>query len=146
MAALVVPGSSVSHPVPALSLAFLLVGAECRQRFQLFWLFFAESRFSCRFLMIFLTFKFISSHLLLPLLQSSLIAQLEPVCTSPRLNELSHCRLDRQPAPAPTLLSLTSCLQQPLVHAAVWSALPWCLCGQSEASHAASCVLFPEGS
>lgn len=66
-------------------------------------------------------------------------------CTSPRLDELSQRRLDRQPAPAPTLLShflpaTTSRARCCLVSVAMAP------CGQNEASHAASCVLFPEGS
>lgn len=48
--------------------------------------------------------------------------------------------------PHPLISALLShFLPAPLVHAAVWLVLPWHQCGQTEASHTASCVLFTEG-
>lgn len=63
-------------------------------------------------------------------LLAHLVAPLEHTCTSPSLDELSHSfRLDWQLACVDPIhsfppCSLTSCLP-PLVHAAVWSVLPW---------------------
>lgn len=92
--------------VPFLSPAFLLENTEHRLQFNLLSqsLSFILNVFICSLICIHILQLF-CYHLLLPQLQSSLITHLEPTYTSPRLDELSHCRLDWQLALAPTLLS-----------------------------------------
>lgn len=93
--------------VPFLSLVFLLVDAEHRRQNTELLSYCSQSlrfilnAFICSLICIHIL-KIFSCHLLL---QSSLLAHLELPCTSPRLDELSHCRLDWQLALAPTLLS-----------------------------------------